>query len=63
MKRQKTECYQKPELTKVKIIPEKSLFTGPRNEASSWSGDSCYKICRKKSLNTDKVVVETTIPE
>jgi len=54
MKSEATRCYKKPELTKLKIVPEESLFTGPKNSASSWSGESCFKNCRDRTLNASK---------
>ena len=56
-KREKLQ-YEKPQIAVLRIMPEESnSIAAQRNEASSWSGESCYKICWDRNRDSNRAPV------
>lgn len=40
--------YEKPRIERVKVRTKKVVLSAPEYSESSWTGRSCFKICRTK---------------
>ncbi len=43
------QAYEKPNVEKIFLRPKKATVAGPEFSESSWSGSSCFSICRLKA--------------
>lgn len=46
--------YEKPTVEKIFLRPKKATVAGPEYSESSWSGSSCFSICRIKVRGNNK---------
>lgn len=52
--------YEKPTVEKIFLRPKKATVAGPEYSESSWSGSSCFSICRIKVRGNNKTAPTNT---
>lgn len=53
--------YEKPIVEKIFLRPKKAKVAGPEYSESSWSGSSCFSICRTKVRGNSKTTSTNTV--